>query len=70
MQVWRALAGSYSEVVLVCMSVRNGFMIEIYIVYAPFWHVPLTVPPLAQWRTERIEDDGRLENDSRDTEDD
>ena len=31
----------------VCKSVRNGFTIEIYVVYVPFWHVPLMVPALA-----------------------
>ena len=30
MQAWRALVGSRSEAVLVCMSVHNGFTIEIY----------------------------------------
>ena len=48
------------------MSVRNGFTIEIYglcIVYVPFWHMPLMMPS-----QQRIEDDGRLENESRDTE--
>ena len=32
-----------------------------------FWHLPLMVP--SQWRTWRIEDNTRLENESRDIED-
>ena len=30
MRARRALMGPYSEVVLVCMSVRNGFTTEVY----------------------------------------
>ena len=29
-QAWHALMGSYSEIVIVCMSVRYGFTVEIY----------------------------------------
>ena len=36
-------------------------------VHVPFWHVLLMVP--SRWRTRRIEDNGRLENESRDIED-
>ena len=54
------------------MSVRNGFMIEIY----GFMHSLRTFLACAahgaivtsQWRTQRIEDDGRLEKESRDIE--
>ena len=51
----------------VCLSV-TGLRLKytgLHIVYVPFWHVPLMVPALARWRTWRIEDDGRLENESR-----
>jgi len=53
------------------MSVHNGFTIEIYtyIVYIPFSHVPLMVPSISRRRTQRIEEDSRLENKSRDIED-
>ena len=52
------------------MSVHNGFKIKKYtgscIVYVAFWHM-LLVP--SRWRTRRIEDESRLENESRDIED-
>ena len=37
------------------------------IVYVPYWHMLLMVP--LRWRTQRIEDNARLENESRDIED-
>ena len=37
------------------------------IVYVLLWHVLLMVP--LRWRTHRIDNDGRLENESRDIED-
>ena len=50
----------------VCMSVRNRLKIQICIIYVPVWHMPSS-----RWRsrTGRIEDDSRLENESRDIED-
>ena len=55
----------------VCASV-TGFMIEIHGFtdsLVPFWHMPLIIP--LQWgsKTGKTEDDGRLENKSRDIED-
>ena len=52
------------------MSVRNGFMIEIY-GFTHSLHTFLAWPLMvsSQWRTQRIEDDSRLENESRDIED-
>ena len=47
MQAQRVLVGPESEVVLVCMSVRYGFTIEIYgFMHSlrTFWHVPLRMP--------------------------
>ena len=55
------------------MSVRNGFTIEIYgfmhSLHTFLAYVPLVVPLISRWRTRRIENDGRLENLSRDIED-
>ena len=52
------------------MSVRNGFTIEIYSFthsLCTFLARLLMVP--SQWRTWRIEDDSRIQNESRDIED-
>ena len=49
------------------MSVYNRIRIEILWVYGlPFWHVSLMVPLIFGRRTWRTEDNGRLENESRD----
>ena len=45
----------------VCLSVTG-----LRIVYIPIWHMPLIMPSQWRIRTGRIEDDGRLENESRD----
>jgi len=55
----------------VCMSVRNGFTIEIYRFMhslRTFWHVPLRMPSREmawRWRlrTQKIEDDARTSPD-------
>ena len=53
MQAWRALVGSQSDVVLVCIYVcmyEGG----LHIVYVPLRHVPLMMPSQRRSRTQRI----------------
>ena len=64
MQAWRGLLGSWSEIVLVCLFI-TGLRLQcmaLHIVYVNYWHVPLMV---ARRRTQRIEDNSMLENESR-----
>ena len=72
MQVRWALVGSQSEVVLVCMSVHNGFTIEIY----GFTHSLCTFLARAthdaivmEIEVENSEDRRRRQNESRDMKD-
>ena len=72
MQVRWALVGSQSEVVLVCMSVHNGFTIEIY----EFTHSLCTFVAhvnhdaiVMEIEVENLEDRKRCQNESRDMKD-
>ena len=76
MQARRALVGPYSEVVLVCMSVHNGFTIEIYgfmHCLRTFWHMLLRMPSRLhdgmEIEIEDSEDRRRCQNESRCMED-
>ena len=65
----QALVGSYSEVVLVCLSV-TGLQLKymgLRIVYIPFWHMPFMAP--SRYCNEGLRRYGRLEIAFRDIED-
>ena len=65
----QALVGSYSEVVLVCLSV-TGLQLKymgLRIVYIPFWHMPFMAP--LRYCNEGLRRYGRLEIAFRDIED-
>ena len=57
----------------VCLSVTGLRLKYMYtglrIVYVPFMNMPLMMPPQWRSRTGRIEDDGRLVNESRNIDD-